>query len=172
MRKTSQNDAPRIAIFPGSFDPFTIGHESIVLRALPLFDQIVIAIGVNYSKRPLTTPEERLTWIRGVFRHEPKVSVMHYTGLTVDAARQCGASFLLRGVRMVQDFEYEKNMAETNRAMSGIETVLLYTLPEYGHISSSTVRELVEYGHDVSAFLPKNCDPALIPATWKVKEEI
>ena len=168
MRKISQSER-RVAIFPGSFDPFTVGHESIVERALPLFDEIVIAIGVNYNKQTLTTAEERIAWIRGIFRDEPKVRVIHYTGLTVDAARDCGATYILRGVRMIQDFEYEKNIAETNRAMSGIETVLLYTLPEYGHISSSIVRELVKYNHDVSEYLPKHCDPSLIPATWKVK---
>ena len=169
MKKTSQSER-RVAIFPGSFDPFTIGHESIVERALPLFDEIVIAIGVNYNKQTLTTADERIAWIQGIFRNEPRVRVIYYTGLTVDAARRCGASYILRGVRMMQDFEYEKNIAETNRAMSGIETVLLYTLPEYGHISSSIVRELVKYNHDVSEYLPKNCDPALIPTTWKVRK--
>ncbi|MGN0211911.1 MAG: pantetheine-phosphate adenylyltransferase [Muribaculaceae bacterium] len=168
MKKISQSER-RVAMFPGSFDPFTVGHESIVERALPLFDEIVIAIGVNYNKQTLTTAEERIAWIRGIFRDEPKVRVIHYTGLTVDAAHDCGATYILRGVRMIQDFEYEKNIAETNRAMSGIETVLLYTLPEYGHISSSIVRELVKYNHDVSEYLPKHCDPSLIPATWKVK---
>ena len=168
MKKISQSER-RVAIFPGSFDTFTVGHESIVERALPLFDEIVIAIGVNYNKQTLTTAEERRAWIRGIFRDEPKVRVIHYTGLTVDAARDCGATYILRGVRMIQDFEYEKNIAETNRAMSGIETVLLYTLPEYGHISSSIVRELVKYNHDVSEYLPKHCDPSLIHATWKVK---
>ena len=169
MKKTSQSER-RVAIFPGSFEPFTIGHESTVVRALPLFDEIVIAIGVNYNKQTLTTADERIAWIQGIFRNEPRVRVIYYTGLTVDAARQCGATYILRGVRMIQDFEYEKNIAETNRAMSGIETVLLYTLPEYGHISSSIVRELVKYNHDVSEYLPKNCDPALIPTTWKVRK--
>ena len=169
MKKTLQNNR-RVALFPGSFDPFTIGHESIVERALPLFDEIVIAIGVNYNKQTLTTAEERLAWIKGIYRDEPRVRVIYYTGLTVDAARECGATYILRGVRMIQDFEYEKNIAETNRAMSGIETVLLYTLPEYGHISSTIVRELVKYNHDVSAYLPRNCDPSLIPSTWKVKK--
>ena len=169
MKKTSQSER-RGASVPGSFDPFTIGHESIVERALPLFDEIVIAIGVNYNKQTLTTADERIAWIQGIFRNEPRVRVIYYTGLTVDAARQCGATYILRGVRMIQDFEYEKNIAETNRAMSGIETVLLYTLPEYGHISSSIVRELVKYNHDVSEYLPKNCDPALIPTTWKVRK--
>ena len=170
MKKILQNsDSRRIALFPGSFDPFTVGHESIVERALPLFDEIVIAIGINYNKLTLTTLEERVAWIEGIFRDEPRVKVISYNGLTVDAAKKCGATFMLRGVRMIQDFEYEKNLAEVNRALSGIETVLLYTLPEYSHISSSIVRELVKYGQDVRAYLPRHCDPSLIPDTWKVK---
>ncbi len=145
----------RIAIFPGSFDPYTIGHASIVDRALPLFDKIVVAIGVNRNKRSFLTEEQRIRMIADLYADEPKVEVISYDGLTVDAARECGARFLLRGVRMIQDFEYEKNLAEVNRSISGLETVLLYTLPEYGHISSSIVRELISYGCDVSALLPK-----------------
>ena len=144
----------RIAIFPGSFDPYTIGHASIVDRALPLFDKIVVAIGVNRNKRSFLTEEQRIRMIADLYADEPKVEVISYDGLTVDAARECGARFLLRGVRMIQDFEYEKNLAEVNRSISGLETVLLYTLPEYGHISSSIVRELISYGRDVSALLP------------------
>lgn len=145
----------RIAIFPGSFDPYTIGHASIVDRALPLFDKIVVAIGVNRNKRSFLTEEQRIRMIADLYADEPNVEVISYDGLTVDAARECGARFLLRGVRMIQDFEYEKNLAEVNRSISGLETVLLYTLPEYGHISSSIVRELISYGRDVSALLPK-----------------
>lgn len=145
----------RIAIFPGSFDPYTIGHASIVDRALSLFDKIVVAIGVNRNKRSFLTEEQRIRMIADLYADEPKVDVISYDGLTVDAARECGARFLLRGVRMIQDFEYEKNLAEVNRSISGLETVLLYTLPEYGHISSSIVRELISYGRDVSALLPK-----------------
>ena len=145
----------RIAIFPGSFDPYTIGHASIVDRALPLFDKIVVAIGVNRNKRSFLTEEQRIRMIADLYADEPKVEVISYDGLTVDAARECGARFLLRGVRMIQDFEYEKNLAEVNRSISGLGTVLLYTLPEYGHISSSIVRELISYGRDVSALLPK-----------------
>lgn len=145
----------RVAIFPGSFDPYTIGHASIVDRALPLFDKIVVAIGVNRNKRSFLTEEQRIRMIADLYADEPKVEVISYDGLTVDAARECGARFLLRGVRMIQDFEYEKNLAEVNRSISGLETVLLYTLPEYGHISSSIVRELISYGRDVSALLPK-----------------
>lgn len=148
----------RIAIFPGSFDPYTIGHASIVDRALPLFDKIVVAIGVNRNKRSFLTEEQRIRMIADLYADEPKVEVISYDGLTVDAARECGARFLLRGVRMIQDFEYEKNLAEVNRSISGLETVLLYTLPEYGHISSSIVRELISYGRDVSALLPPGMD--------------
>ena len=145
----------RIAIFPGSFDPYTIGHASIVDRALPLFDKIVVAIGVNRNKRSFLTEEQRIRMIADLYADEPKVEVISYDGLTVDAARECGARFLLRGVRMIQDFEYEKNLAEVNRSISCFETVLLYTLPEYGDIRSSSVRELISYGRDVSAMLPK-----------------
>lgn len=149
-----QHTDKKVAIFPGSFDPFTIGHYSIVERALPLFDKIIIAIGVSDGKRAMFEAEERIDAISEVFNKEPAVKVIAYNGLTVNAAKDCGAEFILRGVRMIQDFEYEKNLAEVNRNLSGIETVLLYTLPEYSHISSSIVRELIKYGHDVSGFIP------------------
>lgn len=145
---------PRIAIFPGSFDPYTIGHYSIVERALPMFDKIVVAVGVNRNKRAFFSEEERVEAIRRLYAGESRVEVMAYYGLTVDAAADCGARFILRGVRLIQDFEYEKNLAEVNRNISGLETVLLYTLPEYGHISSSIVRELIGFGRDVSNLLP------------------
>ena len=158
MMKTSQciNDKEdRVAIFPGSFDPFTRGHESIVRRALPLFDRFVIAIGVNADKRSFMTMEQRKAWIEGVFKDDPRVEVITYSGMTVDAAREMGAQFIVRGVRLIQDFENEKHLAEVNRDLTGIETILLYTLPEYSHISSSIVRELVRYGQDVSPYLPE-----------------
>lgn len=145
----------RVALFAGSFDPFTIGHESIVRRAIPLFDRIVIAIGVNPAKRAMQPAEERKRNIERVFAGDDRISVITYTGLTADAARQAGASFLLRGVRMVQDFESEMAMAEVNRRLSGLETVLLYTLPSMSHISSSVVRELQSHGCDVSEYLPQ-----------------
>jgi len=151
-----------VALFPGSFDPFTRGHESIVRRALPLFDEIVVAIGVNGSKKSFMTVEQRVKWIEGVFGDEPKVRVIGYSGMTVDAARDVGAEFIVRGVRLIQDFENEKHLAEVNRDLSGIETVLLYTLPEDSHISSSIVRELLHYGEDVSAYLPKGADLSLL----------
>lgn len=145
---------PRIAIFPGSFDPYTIGHYSIVERALPMFDKIIVAVGVNSSKKSFMTEQERVDAIRSLYEEEPRVEVIAYDGLTVDAAERLGARFILRGVRLIQDFEYEKNLAEVNRNISGMETVLLYTLPEYGHISSSIVRELISFGRDVTSLLP------------------
>ena len=156
--KTSQcidNEGKRIALFPGSFDPFTRGHESIVRRALPLFDKFVIAIGVNADKRSFMSMEQRKALIEDVFKDDPRVEVISYTGLTVDVAREMDAKFIVRGVRLIQDFENEKHLAEVNRDISGIETILLYTLPEYSHISSSIVRELYRYGQDVSVYLPE-----------------
>ena len=144
----------RIAIFPGSFDPFTVGHHSIVMRALPLFDKIVVAIGTNAAKYAMMSESRRVEALRELYADNEKIEVISYEGLTVDAAKMCGAKFILRGVRMIQEFEYEKNLAEVNRSISGLETVLLYTLPEFGHISSSIVRELIRYGRDVSSLLP------------------
>lgn len=145
----------RIAIFPGSFDPFTVGHADIVRRALPLFDTIVIGVGVNAQKHALFAPEERVAVIQKVFRSEPKVKVRTYSTLTVDFAREENATFMLRGVRSTTDFEYEKAFAEANRQLSGIETVLMLTRPEYEHISSSLVRDLHSYGKDITPYLPK-----------------
>ena len=133
---STSHNRPRVALFPGSFDPFSIGHHSIVQRALPLFDRIVIAIGVNGAKRSMFSAEQRLEMISALYRDEPRVEVVCYECLTVELARQHNADFILRGVRMIADFEYEKNLAEVNRALNGIETVLLYTLPEHSHISS------------------------------------
>lgn len=146
--------AERIALFPGSFDPFTIGHKSLVDRALPLFDRIVIAVGENSGKSSASPAEARVEEIARLFAAEPRITVTAYSGLTVDACRRAGARWLLRGVRSLSDFEYEKNLADINRRISGIETVLLYTLPEYAPISSSVVRELARYGYDVDSFLP------------------
>ena len=170
MMKTSQsidNKEKRIALFPGSFDPFTRGHESIVRRALPLFDEFVIAIGVNADKRSFMSMEQRKAWIESVFKDATSVRVITYNGMTIDAAQQVGATYIVRGVRLIQDFENEKHLAEVNRDLSGIETILLYTLPEYSHISSSIVRELVHYGQDVSAYLPEGADMSQLPFTTK-----
>lgn len=148
------NCCRRIALFPGSFDPFTRGHESIVNKALSLFDEIVIAIGCNSTKRSLFSLEERVAMIEELYAQESRVRVVSYSGLTIDAARECGAQFMLRGVRSVVDFEYEKSLADINREISGVETIVLFTEPIYAHVSSSVVRELLHYGHDVSQLIP------------------
>ncbi len=145
----------RIAIFPGSFDPFTIGHDSVVRRALPLFDKIVIAVGINVAKKTLFPVEKRLSDIREVYADEPKIDVQSYETLTIDFAKKVGAKFILRGLRSVRDFEYERDIAEMNSRISGIETVLLFTEHQYACVSSSAVRELIAYGKDVSGYLPK-----------------
>ena len=142
------------AIFPGSFDPFTIGHYDIVLRGLQLFDEIIIGIGHNINKRDAFPLEERINAIQHAFNSEPRVQVMAYDGLTVDFAAEQQAQFILRGVRSVQDFEYERNIAEANKQLSGIETILLYTRPEYAHISSTLLRDLHSHGKDISQYLP------------------
>ena len=142
------------AIFPGSFDPFTIGHYDIVLRGLQLFDEIIIGIGHNINKREAFPLEERINAIQRAFNSEPRIKVMAYDGLTVDFAAEQHAQFILRGVRSVQDFEYERNIAEANKQLSGIETVLLYTRPEYAHISSTLLRDLHAHGKDISPYLP------------------
>lgn len=127
----------------------------MVSRALSMFDEVVIAIGVNALKRPMFTVEERTAMLESLFANEPRVKVMSYSGLTVDVARECGAQFMLRGVRSVIDFEYERSIADVNREISGLETVMLFTEPMYAHISSSVVRELLSYGRDVSSFVPE-----------------
>ena len=146
---------PRIALFPGTFDPFTIGHESLVRRGLELVDEIVISIGVNEAKKTYFALEKRMEMIENYYKDELRVKVESYDSLTVEFARKMGAKFILRGIRSVNDFEYEKTIADMNRMISGIETFVLFTEPEFTHISSSHVRELLRYGHDVSAFVPK-----------------
>lgn len=142
------------AIFPGSFDPFTIGHHDIVMRGLEIFDEIIIGIGRNYNKREVFPIADRLVAIQRAYNKESRVHVEVYDGLTVDFAAQHNARFILRGVRSTQDFEYERNIAEANKQLSGIETVLLYTRPEYAHISSTLVRDLHSHGKDIAAYIP------------------
>lgn len=144
----------RIALFPGTFDPFTNGHHSIVERALNLFDEVIIAIGINESKRTYFTLEERIEMIRNLYEDNPKIQVASYDYLTVDYAHEKGAKYILRGIRSVNDFEYEKTIADVNRSISGVETVILFTEPEHTHISSTIVRELMRYNKDVSSFVP------------------
>ena len=145
----------RIAIFPGSFDPFTIGHASIVRRGLEMFDKIVIGVGYNANKRSFLTPDERVAAIEKVYASESRVKVVAYDNLTADLARREQARFVLRGIRSVKDFEYERDIAGINHRLSGVETVLLFTEPHYADISSTIVRELLAFGKDVSEFLPK-----------------
>lgn len=145
----------KIAIFPGSFDPFTVGHDSIVKRGLPLFDEIVIGVGINDRKRPLYPTESRVQFISELYRDEPRIKVMSYDDLTIDLAKRIGAQFILRGLRSVKDFEYERDVAAMNKKLGGVETVLLLTEPQHAAISSSVVRELISYGRDVSRFLPQ-----------------
>lgn len=145
----------KIALFPGSFDPFTLGHESIVRRGINLFDEIVIAIGNNTGKKYFFSIDQRIRWINDVFRDDPRIRVEAYEGLTVDFCRKCGAGYILRGLRTAADFEYERAIAQVNRAMeSDIEVVFMLTLPEHTFINSTLVREVIRYGGDASKFLP------------------
>lgn len=144
----------RTGIFVGSFDPFTIGHDSVVRRALSLFDHLVIGVGVNQNKRYMLTADERVDAIRSLYRDEPRISVEQYSDLTVDFAKRLGAQFIVKGVRSVRDFEFEREQADINRRLTGIETIVLFAEPGLDSISSTVVRELTHFGHDCSSFLP------------------
>ncbi len=148
-----------IAVFPGSFDPFTIGHESIVSRALKLFDNIVVAIGTNTNKPGFFPLEKRLQWINEVFADEPRVTTDYFDDLTVDFCKRKEAKYIIRGLRTASDFEYERAIARVNKAMlDKIETVFLLTLPEHTYISSNIVRDILRHGGDASKFLPNSVD--------------
>lgn len=145
----------KIAVFPGSFDPITVGHVDIVRRALPLFDQIIVAIGVNTQKTYLYSLEQRLNWLHSVFEDEPKVEVGQFENLTAHYCRRIGARYLLRGLRNASDFDYEKTISQLNHIVGeGIETFFLIAQPGYSHISSTIVREIIKGGGDASPFLP------------------
>lgn len=144
-----------IILFPGSFDPFTIGHADLVERALALFDKVVIAIGINDQKEGWIPVEERVRQLRELYKNKTRVSVESYSGLTTDYAASIGATAILRGVRTIKDFEYEQQMADINRKLTGIDTVLLIAKPQLAAISSSLVRELAHFGKDINAFLPE-----------------
>ena len=144
----------RTAIFPGSFDPFTRGHAALVEQALSLFDKVVIAIGENINKNSLLDAEQREKLIRDCYAGNERVEVIRYSTLTGEVAREVGATAIIRGLRNTIDFEYERNLADANRNLSGLETVILYTLPELSFVSSSLVRDLQRHGEDVSEFLP------------------
>jgi len=146
----------RIAIFPGSFDPITKGHESIVRRAIPLFDKIIIAIGTNSSKKYMFDLEQRKSWIKSTFSDETKIEVIEYSGLTVDFCKKQNANFILRGLRSYSDFDYEFGIAQMNKSLvNTVETIFLLTEPEYIAISSTIVRDIVRNNGNVEQFLPK-----------------
>jgi pantetheine-phosphate adenylyltransferase len=146
----------RICLFPGTFDPVTLGHVDIIDRALPLFDKIVVGIGLNAAKAPMFTPDQRLQWIRELYENDPRVEGAIYEGLTVDFCRSIGAHFILRGIRYVSDFEYEKTIADANRTMDrSIETIFLTGEPKYTSVASTIVRDILRNGGDASPFLPE-----------------
>lgn len=146
------------AIFPGTFDPFTIGHYSVVKRALTFMDEIIIGIGINDSKRTWFPTDKRVEMVKKLYADEPRIRVEAYDNLTVDFAIQHDAGFIIRGIRTVRDFEYEETIADINRKLAGIETILLFTEPELTSVSSTIVRELLHYGKDVTPFLPEGLD--------------
>jgi pantetheine-phosphate adenylyltransferase len=150
-----------IAVFPGTFDPITIGHVSIVLRALPLFDRIIIGMGVNTSKKTMFSIEQREAWIKEAFAGQPKVKVVAFEGLTYDLCKREGASFILRGLRNSTDHGFERSIALMNRQLGNVETIFLPSAPEHAHISSTIVREILANKGDVSTLVPMDMRTAL-----------
>lgn len=154
----------RICLFPGTFDPVTLGHIDILNRGLRLFDKIVIGIGINAAKAPMFSPEQRMEWFQQIFKNEAKIEVRTYDSLTVNFCREIGARFILRGIRYVSDFEYEKTIADANRALDkNIETIFLTGEPKYTSVASTIVRDILKHGGDASPFLPE----AVIQSLYK-----
>ncbi|MBK8089219.1 MAG: pantetheine-phosphate adenylyltransferase [Chitinophagaceae bacterium] len=146
----------RICLFPGTFDPITVGHLDIIYRSLDLFDKVIIGIGRNSGKLPMFSEEQRVEWINQIFKDDPRVDSIVYDGLTVDCCKRVNAKFILRGIRYVNDFEYEKAIADMNRSLDGdIETIFLTCLPQYTSVASTLVRDVIRNGGDASAFLPE-----------------
>ena len=156
MKLTTHNSqlTTRTGLLPGTFDPFTIGHDALVRRALNIVDELFIAIGINTEKRTMLSLEERMERIATLYKDEPRIHVVSYEGLTTDFAQSIGAKFIIRGVRNAIDFEYERNIADVNRMLTGIDTLLLISEPQYAAISSSMVRELAHFGKDIRSYLP------------------
>ena len=146
----------RIGFFPGTFDPVTLGHLDIINRALPLFDKIIVGIGSNVNKIPMYSEDQRLQWLNDIYKDEPGVDAVVYDGLTVNCCKEMGANFIIRGIRYVNDFEYEKAIADMNRSITAgkIETVFFTCLPQYTSVASTLVRDVIKNGGDVSQFLP------------------
>jgi pantetheine-phosphate adenylyltransferase len=145
----------KICLFPGTFDPVTLGHTDIIGRALPLFDKLVIGIGRNSNKTEMFSEEQRLEWLREIYKDEPRIQVLAYDGLTVNCCKSVGANFILRGIRYVNDFEYEKAIADMNRSLAhNVETIFLTCLPKYTSVASTLVRDVIRNNGDVSQFLP------------------
>lgn len=146
----------RVALFPGTFDPLTIGHLDIINRALPLFDRLIIGIGKNVNKTPMFTEEERIQWVKELFKDCPSIDAVVYEGLTVDCCKRVGANFIVRGIRYVNDFEYEKAIADMNRSLdNNIETVFLTCLPQFTSVASTLVRDVIRNNGDARQFLPE-----------------
>ncbi|MFN5356218.1 MAG: pantetheine-phosphate adenylyltransferase [Bacteroidota bacterium] len=146
----------RIALFPGSFDPITVGHVDIVLRSAHLFDKLVIGVGNNSAKQYMFPLQDRIDWIRRTFSGDPRIEVISYTGLTVECCKEIGARFILRGLRAAPDFEYERSIAQMNRYMDQlIETVFMLSSPQFAPVSSTVVRDIIRHGGDVSTFVPE-----------------
>ncbi len=145
----------RICLFPGTFDPVTLGHIDIINRVLPLFDKLIIGIGRNVNKLPMFSEEKRLGWLREIYKDEPRVEALAYDGLTVECCQQNNATYILRGIRYVNDFEYEKAIADMNRSLDhNIETIFLTCLPQYTSVASTLVRDVLRNGGNVSQFVP------------------
>lgn len=146
----------RICLFPGTFDPLTLGHVDIINRSINLFDKIIVGVGSNANKTPMFTAEQRLEWIAQIYKHTNKVVGAVYDGLTIDYCKKIGANFILRGIRYVSDFEYEKTIADANRTMDpSIETIFLTGEPKYTSVASTIVRDIIRNGGDASPFLPQ-----------------
>ncbi len=145
----------RIALFPGTFDPVTFGHIDIIERAVPLFDKLYIGIGVNANKAPMFSEDTRVSWLHEIFKNEPKIEAVIYEGLTVECCKKVEANYILRGIRYVNDFEYEKAIADMNRSLDeNIETIFLTCLPKYTSVASTLVRDVIRNGGNVSQFVP------------------